>query len=388
MISINFKKKMMKVHVVRSEEVSKSLVKNVSELVGKLKEPINFIFLKEDIEEEPENMADERNDMPAGNGNFEPEVLSWKELFEKCDNYRRRKQLNDDEVVVLLTDHNNELNWFSSWDESGDLNFFIQTSGWGDLIDAESCYPVVYELATIPLIIATCGNLKEAVAMSHEEPRGCPFDMCRDKRQVQIRLRTGDICSGCLGKMKDKGVEYTLARQVFSILEEIRSQIVFRNRFGITGESPKVNIDTGKQELLFSDQSGEVKIHLDNRQITVCMFFLNHPEGVMYKDMPDHRTEIKDIYKTFCSDANQIKFDNTVEAIVDTVHNNTLSEVISTINNKKLIYYLGKAAAKEFIIEGKRNELHLIRVPRQHVLINGEPFDPRWYLRFRRQALQ
>ena len=64
-------------------------------------------------------------------------VLTWKELFSRCEEYRHNKKVKDNDAVVLLTDFDNEGNWFSSWDPGGGRNFFIQTSRWDKLVDAE-----------------------------------------------------------------------------------------------------------------------------------------------------------------------------------------------------------------------------------------------------------
>ena len=34
-------------------------------------------------------------------------------------------------------------------------------------------------------------------AASHEEAKGCMMDLCRDKREIQAKLRAADVCASC-----------------------------------------------------------------------------------------------------------------------------------------------------------------------------------------------
>ena len=149
----------MKVHIIRSEEVSKRMVKTIAEIVLKTEGPVKFIFQDETQNDEDENEV-------VDTVGFNHKVLPWTILFGYCDQFRAEKSISDKELVVFLTDHYNERNWFSSW-EDGKLNFFIQTSRWDKLIEAESCYPIIYELVTIPLFVSTCKSLAEVEAMAH-----------------------------------------------------------------------------------------------------------------------------------------------------------------------------------------------------------------------------
>ena len=183
--------------------------------------------------------------------------------------------------------------------------------------------------------------------MAHSEPRGCPFDYCGVKTQVQIRLRTGDICSDCHKLMVDKKLDFAIAEQVFGILDLIRSQILFRNRYGITAGTPALNVFTANRELIFFNESGKVKVHLDKREMAVYLLFLNHPDGIRFKSMPDHYREFRKLYKNYVQDANLPPFENTVDRIIDAVSNNTLSEIIAGIR-KKLNYYLDEDIAGQY----------------------------------------
>ena len=49
----------MVVHIIRSPEVSKSLVRTIRDIVKPFDKPVRFIFLREDLTEEPEDLMDD-----------------------------------------------------------------------------------------------------------------------------------------------------------------------------------------------------------------------------------------------------------------------------------------------------------------------------------------
>lgn len=52
-------------------------------------------------------------------------------------------------------------------------------------------YPVVYQLAAIPLRLSMFDSFKESGKDYHQEPRGCMNDFCEDKKDIQLKLMTG-----------------------------------------------------------------------------------------------------------------------------------------------------------------------------------------------------
>jgi len=63
--------------------------------------------------------------------------LTWDELFEQCNNYRKKNDDGDQEYVILLTEVSNDKNWFSAADPGSIKNFFVQTSHWDFFIPGE-----------------------------------------------------------------------------------------------------------------------------------------------------------------------------------------------------------------------------------------------------------
>ncbi|HOX76311.1 MAG TPA: hypothetical protein PLB27_16450 [Bacteroidales bacterium] len=359
----------MKIHLIRSEEVSKDKFRMIVSIVKQSVGPIEFIVRDEDISRED----GEEND-PAVADQESGEVAKhlvrrpWSELFKRCEQYRElNNKVKESDLVVLFTDYANEENWFSSWDESGKLNFFIQTSGWEDFVESEECYPVVYELATLPLFLSVCGSLKEVKAMAHyDRPRGCPFDFCEYKTDVRLKLRTGDVCPDCTKKMIECNLDPAVARQVFKILDHIRSQMLFRNSFALTKQLSRLEVSTFHRELRFTD-IGNQTVSLSAREITVYLFFLNHPKGLYFNYIPQHQDEIIDIYRKFSHEATIAAYANTLKSLIYN-EKHTLSQVISKIK-KKISDTVGDDLAPHYIIEDEKR-LGKHRIPLDRKLVS------------------
>lgn len=376
----------MNVHLVRSGEYPRQRFKTIIEILKDFTGPVKFLFRDEDI---AEDMDDEEEEYD-GSGDYGNRIgnelygnikLEWSEHFKKCEEFRKQNEkIKDDELVVLFTDYGNKDNWFSSWDPSGKLNFFIQTSRWDDYVDARSCFPIIYELATIPLIISTWKNLEEVIAASHKEPRGCPLDYCGEKKQIELRLRTGDVCPDCLKEIKSKGIDPKLARQVFDILDHVRDQVLFRKRFDITGQPSRINIETETSRLVFLDM-GNIPVRLAAREMTFFLFFLWHPEGVKFNDLHRHKDELRRLYEHFSRDASLTSLEDALLRMIRTDGQpNSRSEVVSRIK-AQLSYAIGEELAPFYLIDrrqaGRKGEyIHFIGLDRELVTINRQPFNP------------
>jgi len=371
----------MNVHLVRGEEYPRHRFRTITEILKKFKGPVKFIYREEDIAEKTEEDETEY-DMPGGYGNrignelYGNILLDWQEHFGKCEEFRRQdKEIKQDDLVVLFTDYGNKENWFSSWDPSGNLNFFIQTSRWDEFVEARSCYPIIYELATMPLIISTWKNLDEVTAASHDEPRGCPLDYCRDKREVELRLRTGDVCPACLDEMTRKKIDPELAKQVFGILDHVREQVLFKKRFAVTRQLSGINIDLENSTLIFTD-IGNIPVYLPAREMTLYLFFLWHPEGVRFNDLPMHIDEIRKIYKYFSIEVELPKFENALLGMIGSERSRVTHSIKTSLE-----YAIGEEIAPFYIIDrkpGKRRGeyIHFIGLDRSLVRINGRAFNP------------
>jgi hypothetical protein len=60
----------------------------------------------------------------------------------------------------------------------------------------------------------------------HETMRGCFYDFCLEKGQLDFKLRTGDICGDCMDVFTKIGVPEELLTQAINIMESLRRSTV------------------------------------------------------------------------------------------------------------------------------------------------------------------
>ena len=159
----------MNVHLLRSPELSEETYRNVLQLLQNFQGPMHFIPCEEELIEDTistkERIWNKKEDFERLEINsfsaqesrsssgfkirfpYLEKVKSWNQLFTECDNYRKTKEISENDLVVLLTDIGNELNWFGGVDPNM-KNYFIQTSNWehffGNTIDIR--FPIAYEI--------------------------------------------------------------------------------------------------------------------------------------------------------------------------------------------------------------------------------------------------
>ena len=358
-------------------------MKAASEIVKKSKGPVEFIFHEDTGGENPDCDPMETNDTmvedSVGKSGVKLEVLSWETLFGYCEKLRANYNFVADDYVVYMTAHGNSRNWFSSMDGGGRRNFFIQTSGWRRFVEGESVYPVIYELVTIPLMVGIGGDLDGIVAMAHPS-RGCPFDYCKNKSDVLLRLRTADLCQKCKDVMVEKGLRPDLARQIFELMDEVRVRLLFRSRLQLLQGISPMDVKTRYKRRLAFTGYGVETAGLSPIGMTLYLLFLRHPEGISLRYRGNYKGDIKRIYSMFSSD-DEAKKNRTVEDLTNK-GKTTLSWHINKVNDA-IILQLGKKVAEKYLIFREKRKTaggalkwtHVIMIDRSLVTINGEPFE-------------
>jgi hypothetical protein len=153
-------------------------------------------------------------------------AFSWENAFKSLHEIRRVHDIPADEIVYLLTALPNENNWYSFEDPNfhcnavghvGDFSWVTRASS--EVISAH------YVLKTVFNMLLANAGLNWADYM-HEEMRGCFYDFCEEKSQLDFKLRTGDICGDCMGVFAKIGVPDELLKQAVDIMESLRKSTV------------------------------------------------------------------------------------------------------------------------------------------------------------------
>lgn len=354
----------MNVHIIRDEHCPLGVYQNVFEKLSKSAGVIHFIKSEDDalLPDETDDMYQEKEGEPM---NQYRHFLSFSELYEICENYRKKHLIDRNDHVFLLSGANNYQNWFSNMDHEKN-NYFVQVTEWELFFGAKTevsfilCYQVMAWLLKRKLF-PTETEVMNAV---HERAIGCMMDFCKEKRDITLKIRTADLCPDCLNIIKSKDVPFNFLNQVFSLWEEIRKNIVFRERAEFLNRMGRMIINPLKKTLFFPDY-GEIVVKLPPKQMAFYQLFISKPDGINLNCLIDHAKTFKDYYFKLTG-----KDDDATTNNIYATNDNVASQLLSKIN-KQLVDNLGNTLASYYTIERTLNEPHKIRINREYVIFQS-----------------
>jgi len=108
------------------------------------------------------------------------------------------------------------------------------------------------------------------------------------------------------------------------------------------------------------------EIHMEPLVKAVYLLFLKHPEGILFKHLPDYRKELTEIYVKLKPYGLS---DRVVQSIEDVTNPllNSINEKCARVK-KVFVGILGSEMAKQYYIKGTRGEPKRITLPRGLVL--------------------
>lgn len=290
--------------------------------------------------------------------------LNFTDFYEICEAYRTKHAIPKEDHIFLLTGANNSLNWFANMDHDGH-NYFIQTTEWelffGDRIEANN--PIAYEVMAWLVRRKMFENEGDMMDNIHLSPRGCLMDFCQNKKDIILKMRTADVCPECLETIRDRDISIKFLNQVFTLWEDIRKNIVFRERTDFLSIRGRLVIDINERTLSFPDYDN-INFTLPPRELTFYLMYLQEINGIRLVNLIDHLETLKHIYSSLTP--------NDDEQIIRGWLNpmgNVPSQIISKIN-RIIKGNLGENIADYFTIRRTgRDESHRISIDREFVTI-------------------
>ena len=230
----------MKVHLIRSEGFKMEDYNHVFNILNQYSGGITFVpsepivlpdtDIEITYEDEDAYGRQKSYDRPSagffGDISFPvtEKVYTWDQLFNICNQYRKDKKIPDNEQVFLLTDKKNELNWFGAADERTLNNFFVDCSDWHHYFkDFDIRFPITYCIAgwlMRKVIFASAEEMKEAV--HDKESIGCLMDLCEEKKEIVLKMRTADICDDCLSYSEKNDSNRVYMNQLMQIMDGVQ----------------------------------------------------------------------------------------------------------------------------------------------------------------------
>lgn len=394
---------MIKAHLIRTAEVDEEVFTSVVQYLQQFKGEVEFIHHYDTIEMlgKPKRVIKKNDDdfdqqdfvnfnkisapelmMDASRLDF-PEVNAypWQKFFDLIKKFRKKKgaviqqekiasqslnplSIKEDDHVFILTYQANVEKWFVGSEMHNGRNHFIHLLYWNHYILSEPVYPVAYHVMSTILKNQTFGDISGYLPLTHQSPKGCMMDMCWNKTDVILKLRTADICPDCMKAFVNRAVNKNLLRQALQIFDHVRVQVLFRERFFTVQTLPTLQINLATSELSFPELS-DLKVSFRPLEMTVYTFFLRHPMGIILSYLPDYYEELLSIYLTLTP---HVDIDQARDRMADLTNplSNSMSEKISRIK-AKLKIMLGEEIAQPFFIQGPNGGLKKIEIPRDRV---------------------
>ena len=245
----------MKINLIRDNNVDQEVYAQVVDLLQSTPGAIQFIGDLE-VEKEPQiqfsrsinrlniDLKKEENEdeiIPNANISLEPEKyrFSWRSLFQRSNKVRTAESIPNKEATFLITEKENELNYFSAFDPNKPTNGFIQASDWDLFIDSPAAYPIAYQVIATFLQSHMFKSMEEVQQYTHHKPIGCLNDYCQDKSQVLLKLRTADICKNCMNILKDR-IESSILKHAIALMESLRLKMKFVQKMVMMSSRPIV----------------------------------------------------------------------------------------------------------------------------------------------------
>jgi hypothetical protein len=300
---------------------------------------------------------------------MEEPMRTWEELFEHCVLYRSKHRVPTNEIVVLLTDDNNNWNWFGGVAPNM-KDYFIQTSNWEAYFGkVDSRFPIAYEVIVWVMRYYMFSKDIEVLENSHKIPKGCIMDFCQNKSQISLKMRTADVCSDCMKLLRDRDISPFILKQFFAILEGIRSGMTFKGRAVLLYEPSKLIVKRKAKMIIFKEM-GDLQLSFTPKEIALYCLFLetNTAEGIQLNELKNYKKELFEYYGDISNlqDNNQIK--QAIELLIGESPNDrdmTISRINSKIKNA-----VGNELAEFYIIKGERGGAKKIKLDREKVVWN------------------
>jgi hypothetical protein len=384
----------MRVHLIKDGDVGKDVFSEVVDLLQAISGPIEFYydinnivnFTEDDVIEkkmpdekkfgqsiqayaEVENTkypvvrsirAYESRPLRTFSFPFFRKTTKWTTIFDKCNTYRLYNNIPNNEFVILLTEVSNTNNWFASLDEKMPFNGFIHTADWNHFIKCQDSFPIAFEVIALVLQKHMFNDYNEARSSVHLDPIGCVNDMCLEKKDIKLKLRTADICPDCMNKLKGK-LSFAEINQALNIMESLRVKMLFSQNFKQNVPLSRLVID--KENKIFLPDFGNIEIKLRPLEKTLYFFYLNHPEGVGLSFLRGKREEMYDIYTNLSGIGNLEEMKNRINDMVD-VTKSSAFEKISKIK-AAFVKAIGEELAKHYYIHGGNGEVKKVSLDRE-----------------------
>jgi len=371
----------MKVHLLKSAEVDTTLFTKVVDFLQSIPGPISFNYdlnattYFEDEEHFKHQIRDEEQfekkimleSYSKLNSErvfpFERETVNWAVLFNKVSKFRQERNIPNNEFILLLTDIANKQNWFASLDEKMPYNGFIHTADWDHYIKCSAAFPIAYEVIALVLQKHMFNRVNDLRIKLHEHPIGCVNDFCAHKRDIILKLRTGDVCEDCIERVQGN-ISIPELHHALNIMSSLRERMLFAQN--MKKFSPLSTLRIDKKYKIFLPEFGNIEIKIRPLEKALYFLFLKYPEGIYHSSLSEHRSELYEIYSKISTMGDLLEMRERINDMVNTL-NDSASQKMSRIK-RVFEEAIGRDLAKHYYIKGDAGQKKKIDLDRNMIV--------------------
>ena len=345
----------------------------VAEYLKQFDGPIEFNYVIEEVPENEEEIFEENVELIKYTiGDYEPKNKeAFNHYFQQCQSFRNGKgDVVSSDLVILLTNQRNENNYFGYCDDYV-KNVFIQCSNWNFIFGEEEFNPTLaisYEVIAWTLRSLIFGNIGDLKRYVNPTPKGCVMDMCKEKKDISFKMRTGDISPAILELIRNKGINPSITNQLFNGMDKIRSGIIFRERIGVTNNETRLRVQLNRKKLeIVLVDFGDLSVGFTPVEIIIYLIFLAHPDGFRVQNFGDQPRDV--LYKIFSNvyfNKDEDEIDELISRYSNGMKVDLLYQNLARIN-RKLTKILPSTIVNKYLITGERNGDYKISLNRELV---------------------
>lgn len=278
-------------------------------------------------------------------------TASWTTFFNKCETYRASNSIPENEMVLMLTEVGNKYNWFATLDKGNPNNGFIHTADWDMFLSCPKQFPIAYEVMALLLHRFSFDAQKPITEQAHARAIGCVSDLCMEKKDIILKMRTADVCGDCMTKLKQRMPMPDIIHAL-KIMDSLRVKMLYAQNFKQHVELSEVYIDPRNNKIYLPGFSN-IEIKLRPLEKVLYFLFSRYPDGLFLSDLQQHKDELLSIYDeiSFAERSDKISRINDLVNIVS----NSASEKISRIK-RAFEEAIGPDLAKHYYIQGGNGE--------------------------------
>ncbi len=378
----------MRVYLVRTEDFNSEDFENVLNLLNAIPGTIAFldggtIFLDDAFEYKifnnkttfgSQEQVFYRKNTDLYCSDFEEPIFplkkkyyTWDQLFEVVDDYKVENDIDKNDFVFLLTNQYNEKNWFAFLGPNMRTGF-IHTDDWPWFFgkDTDIRFPISYEVIAWVLRGLMFDNQIDIFKGFHKKSVGCVNDFCKNKKEITIKMRTADVCDDCMQIIKNKDIQPHYLNQLFSVMDGIRSNLMFRKRIEFIQKDSRIKIDLDAKKIFLID-FGNLDIRLNPKELSLYLLFIRHAKGIALNSLIDYKDELFGYYQKISGRQNIDEMQNTINLLVNYL-DGELHTTLSRIKSK-FKKALGDEIASKYYIQLFSDGIHGVLINREGIEI-------------------